>query len=943
MRQFEDLQKTSEGRLPPRSHYVPEGNCDYHSLNGAWRFLFCPDESEPLTGAERWDTVTVPHCWQLDGYERPMYTNFNYPYPVDPPYVPDINPCGIYEREFIADGRFPRHYLVLEGASSCAYVWINGIYVGFTQGSHLQAEFDIGAYVRDGANTVRIKVLKWCCGSYLEDQDYFRFNGIFRDVYLLSRPEGHLTDVAVTADADTLRVSLEGSARLRLFDGERLLDDREINDSAVVTVDGAVYWNAERPYLYRLELERCGEVATLPIGFRTIAVSDKGELLINGVSVKLKGVNHHDTSPTRGWCMTEEELRQDLTLMKSLHINTVRTSHYPPSPVFLRLCDEIGLYVILETDIETHGFGSRQAGQGGRYDMDSGVWPVTDECWRDEFVERMRRAYERDKNHASIIMWSLGNECGHGGNHAAMAAWLRGRDSVRLIHSEDETRGGVVGVTDVHSTMYPPFGSLADYARDTTETQPYFMCEYSHAMGNGPGDVFDYWELVYRYPKLIGGCIWEWCDHTVLEDGVQKYGGDFDEPTHDGNFCCDGLLFANRSFKAGTLEAKAVYQPMTTAYKNGALTVTNRFDFISFDGMLFEYAVEIDGVRTHEERLALSLRAHESMTLTPALDLPESCALGAYLCCRLLDGGGNEVAATQHALPLAIRAESEEEPVVPTEDERFIYAAGDGFSYTVSKKRGMLTSVVYKGKEQLDCPVALTVWRAPVDNDVERARWGHYDAFSGENMDRIFSKTYRCAVEGGHIIVDGSLAGIARRPFLRYRLRLSVHKSGKIRFELNADVEESCVWLPRLGFEFVLPAGEESFTYYGMGPHENFVDMCHHCRVSLFESTVSREYVPYVVPQDHGNHTASRYLALRGGAVFCSPQGFTFQILPYSAAQLTKAAHAVELRADGRRYLRIDYRDSGVGSASCVAELLPQYRLSGKAIAFAFSMEPGRD
>ena len=939
MREYENFTVFSGGRCSQRSYYIPKGISECKLLNGEWEFSFYADENdnEPLKRGK----VNVPHCWQNDGYEKPFYTNYNYPFPVDPPYVPDINPCGVYERRFNITDLLPCHYLVIEGVSSCAYVFVNGKAVGFTQGSHLQAEFDITDFVVSGENRLMVKVLKWCVGSYLEDQDFFRFNGIFRDIYILSRPLGHITDVSVKTRENEIIIDCLGNSTVSIFDGEgNLLRQSEMNDSIAVNIKNPVFWNAEEPYLYKVELERNGEIIVQHTGFRTIDVSGKGELLINGTAVKLKGVNHHDTTPERGWCMSANEIRHDLELMKSLNMNTVRTSHYPPSPCFLEMCDELGMYVILETDIETHGFLTRRC-MAGHYDTETGEWPVSDARWRPMMMERIQRAYHRDKNHVSIIMWSLGNECGCGENHKYMSEWLRSVDKDRLIHSEDETRGGAYDNTDVYSVMYPSVSETVKYALDDTKKQPYFMCEYSHAMGNGPGDIADYWKEIYRYPKLIGGCIWEWTDHTVLENGVQKYGGDFGEATHDFNFCSDGLLFSDRSFKAGTLEAKSVYQPMRTEYDNGILTVENLYDFKSLRGFRLKCTAEVDGETIFNKCFFPETEPHSSETFDVLPEIPDCCKLGAWLRVTLIDRKGYETAMTQHRLHVETMKHDDGEPATLVASEDFITVETNGIFYCFSKKLGAFTKISAEGKDLLSEPVRMSVWRAPTDNDIEiRKKWGHSDPVSGENMDRIFHKIYYCAVKGNIITVKGSIAGIARRPFLTYDMKLSFFTDGSVKTEINCSVAEDCVWLPRFGFDFVLPVPDEKFTYYGMGPSENYIDLCHHCSKGMYRSSASSEYVPYVMPQDHGNHTETNYLALESGVEFYSRGGFTFQLLPYSGEQLTEAKHTDELIDTGRSYLRIDYKDSGVGSASCVTVLDEKYRLKEKKFEFSFILIP---
>ena len=942
MRHYENPQLTSENRCAPRSCYIPEGCSEYHLLSGTWRFSYYDRDVDVPEEITSWDTIPVPSCWQLQGYENPNYSNINYPYPCDPPYVPDDNPCGVYEREFTLERKWGSVYFVFEGVSSCAYLYLNGRYVGFTQGSHLQAEFDITDFVHEGTNTVRVKVLKWCCGSYLEDQDFFRYNGIFRDCYLLQRPVGHITDVELIPDAAAIRIRLEGRADVRIWEGDKLLTRASMEDTFTFSPENPTAWNAEKPFLYTVELERLGEVIRLKTGLRKIEISDRYELLVNGVPVKLHGVNHHDTSALRGWCQSTEELRQDLLLMKKLNINCVRTSHYPPAPSFLRLCDELGLYVVCETDIETHGFLRRLPNVPYSYDVESNAWPCTQAQWKREFVERMQRMVENFKNHPSILMWSTGNESGHGCNHVEMIRWAKHRDGTRLIHAEDASRLGQLHNADVFSMMYSSLEELERFARTDNINMPVFLCEYAHAMGNGPGDVYEYNALFDRYPKLIGGCIWEWADHVVTVDGVQKYGGDFEgELTHDGNFCCDGLVFADRSLKAGSLEAKAAYQPIRTHYENNLLTITNRLDFTDLREYRLRYWIEVDGKDGPCIDTVLPLPPHQSAELK--IDDPSvACRYGAHLNIRLFRDG-EEAAASQHPLPCKSLRETPQPDGSLREDAFFIYASGEGFRYTFSKRYGVFTSLVVNGAEQLAGKPVLSACRAPTDNDRNiRFRWLQLDEWQGENLDKTFTKVYDCHVEGGAICVTGSLSGVSRTPFLRYEQRIRISRDGVIDLELHGTVRQDAVWLPRLGFEFRLPGTASSFTYYGNGPAESYRDMCHAGFVGLHNSSAAAEYVPYVRPQEHGNHTGVKFLRI-GALEFLAQEEMEINVSRFSTAALLKAEHTDELTADGNTHLRIDYKVSGIGSNSCGPELEKAYRLDEKQIDFRFFIRPMTD
>ncbi len=936
MRPYEDLTKINENRLPQRAYYIPQGKSECLYLNGTWRFQYYTKDIDLDIENNKWDEIPVPSCWQTLGYEDPNYTNVQYPYPVDMPYVPDENPCGVYEREFEIKDDSVKQYIVFEGVSSNAKVWVNGQYIGYTQGSHLQAEFDITSAVKKGTNTVRVLVHKWCCGSYLEDQDQFRNNGIFRDVYILSRPENHIRDIYVTTSANkTVIVNFDGKATVSLIDNGKLLDYKLCNEYAEFTVDAPTLWNAENPYLYTLKFEEeNGEEISIDFGFRTISISDKAELLINGVPVKLKGVNHHDTHPQNGWCMTYDEIKHDLCQMKKLNINTIRTSHYPPTPEFLNLCDKMGFYVVLETDIETHGICTRD--NGYRYDArECNDWPCTKEEWKESFVERMVRAVERDKNHPSIIMWSTGNESDHGPNHMAMMDWAKRRDPSRLIHAEDASRADINERTDVFSQMYSSISQLIQWCEDDVHTQPIFLCEYSHSMGNGPGDVCDYWEAIYTHPQLIGGCIWEWADHTVLVNGVAMYGGDFKELTHDNNFCCDGLVFYDRTFKAGSLEAKQAYQPMYAVWADGVLKIKNLYDFTDLGGFKFTYKLQLDKTLTEEKEIKVSCKPHEWVEIPLQLDIPEACEYGCYLNVYMTNAEGDVLASNQIDLKVPVKAKEAHASAEITEDEKAFYFSGEGFKYTVSKFYGNLTSMVINGKEQLIAPVKFSALRAPIDNEPNEK----YNWVGKPNFDREFIKTYSVEQNGDNIVISGSLADVSKKPMARYILTLACDVNGTLDYNVHVNVADKLPLMPRFGAVFTTQKDNDAFTYFGMGPTENYCDLSRHTMVGLYESDAQKEYVPYIRPQEYGNHTKTKELNLNSGLTFLANSVMDFQVSHYTPGHICATRHAKELVEDDATYIRIDYKNAGIGSASCGPQLDMKYKITENEFDFGFKIE----
>lgn len=943
MRYYENLNKISINREPTRAYYIPYESMEkalagernkskyYNSLNGVWNFKYYERDIDIEKDITDWDEIPVPSCWQMHGYDIPVYTNANYPYPIDPPYVPDENPCGVYQRTFElnSDWATRQTYIVFEGVSSCVTLYVNGKFVGYSQVSHMQSEFDISKFVKEGTNVLTVIVHKWCSGSYLEDQDFFRLNGIFRDVYLLSREKNHIKDITVKADCKNISVSCDN---YEIFD---------MNGNVFANLDNPILWNAENPYLYTVVVKGDTEYIPIKVGMREIAISENFELLINGVSVKLKGVNHHDTHPTKGYTMSDEDLRIDLEKMKELNINTIRTSHYPPTPEFLNMCDEMGFYVIDEADLETHGYVSRNTGYTWDDTKVPEEWTHTMPEWEEPYVERARRMVKRDKNHPCVIMWSTGNESGHGVNHDRMVEWIREYDDTRLIHCEGATKKSRHDYSDVASYMYSSLDTLVnDYINNPEIPRPIFLCEFSHAMGNGPGDVHDYMELAYKYPKFIGGCIWEWADHTVLVDNVPKYGGDFNEPTHDRNFCCDGLVMYDRSFKAGSLNAKYSFQYFDSEYIDGKLKIKNLYDFTNLSKYDIKLQLISDGEIIKEEILKVDIEPHQAKFVEIPFETNIYSIWGTYINVYLLEEDV-ERGFKQHELATHCPIVKFSEGNVNIEEtEKEVHITTNSTIYTFSKMLGTISSIKKDGRELLASPLQLTVWRAPTDNDRKiKSKWGLFeDNMSSVNLNRLFNKVYSYKISGNSIIVDGSLGGIARLPFFKYTTVFEFDINGALKISLNGDLLEkiACPFYPRLGYEFSLTKQNDSFTYFGMGEHENYCDMNHHTKIGKYFSSADKEYVNYIVPQEHGNHTRTKYLKMDCGIEFIGQPEFEFNVSEYTSSALTEATHIDELKKNGLTNVRIDYKVSGLGSNSCGPELLEKYRLNKGKISFCF-------
>ena len=933
MRKYENLKYIHENTLAPRAHYIPydslekaltgkkENSNYYKSLNGEWDFKYFSRDIDFNTEINQWDKIDVPSCWQARGYEKPYYTNLNYPYPVDPPFVPDNNPLGVYRKSIVVTKKEAeqKNYIIFEGVSSFYDLYVNGGYVGCSSVSRSTSEFSIKLH--EGENEILVKVYKWSVGSYLEDQDCLRYNGIFRDVYILSRPHGHLFDIDLSFDDKGI-----------YYDG--LYDVYDAN-LEVADLSQPILWNAERPYLYTVVIKEANEFIPIKVGLRNQAVNENGEFLINGVSVKLKGVNHHDTHAYNGYSLTYEEMRNELLKMKELNINCIRTAHYPPQPVFIELCDELGFYVCDEADIETHGFTTRSMGKG--YDKDL-LWPCRNPEWKNAFVDRVARLYERDKNHTCIIMFSLGNESNYGENFAEMSKYIRMREVKRkginrLVHYENAYCNNSTDkdpdTVDVVSRMYWTTDKMREYHDRTGDRRPIFLCEYSHAMGNGPGDVVDYMREFEKYPYMIGGCIWEWADHTAPIDGNRMgYGGDFGEDTHDSNFCCDGMVFYDRSFKAGSLDIKYAYQPMNAIWKNGILTVINKSDFVNLSDYVFFWEITADGVVTTQGELLIEAKAHQKVNLPLELQIPQS-EFGCYLNLSMRDKIGREIAFEQIKLADGIMSVlKENKGSVPNivEDGEYAFINGKGFSYRFN--------LIYGYIEQLDdylkSPMQLSIWKAPTDNERKvRLKWEQ------EKYDKMTHKVYKCHMKDNKISVSASMASVARTPFFWYEATYIFGADGRIDVNVEGNFDRERTFLPRLGFEFKVQ--EKEFSYFGCGPYESYIDMHHGSWMGLFQSCVEKEYVPYIKPQEHGNHINTKYLQI-GPYKFVSERGFSCNLSEYNSRELTEKRHGFELKKDNYTNVRIDYKVSGIGSASCGPELMEEYRMNDEKVQLCFSI-----
>ncbi len=962
----------------------------YKSLNGTWKFKYHDTVNNVEDGFYKenfhpvdWDDLVVPSNWQMHGYDKPQYTNINYPYPCDPPFVPNDNPAGLFIRDFnVGDIGQKEHYLVFEGVDSCFYLWINGEFVGYSQVSHMTSEFKVTGYLKQGRNRIAVMVLKWCDGSYLEDQDMWRLSGIFRDVYLLQRDKIHITDVfaRVEMNGDCLegRIKCEIEAggglfsvlKAELADTEgQIMEERTFgaSNSGVLEfkVEKPALWSAEKPNLYSIFLYHGEEVILLKVGFRKIEIIDS-VILINNVPVKFKGVNRHDSHPELGHTIPFYHMKNDLVLMKRHNINAIRTSHYPNDPRFLELCDEMGFYVIDEADLETHGTVCV-----GEHSLISG-----DPEFEQAYLDRMQRMVERDKNHPSILIWSLGNESGFGDNHRKMAIWAKGRDNSRLIHYERifssdcadifENGKADTGCLDVYSRMYPPISWITDeFLKNSNEKRPLILCEYCHAMGNGPGDLKDYWDLFYRHPRLAGGFVWEWTDHgvkTKLPDGTvyYAYGGDFGDQPNDGNFCIDGLVYPDRTPHKGLLELKNVISPVKTEavdLNSGEIKVINLYDFIDLSHISLKWKVEKGGETIDGGELCnLSAPPHSSQNISIPYSLPEKPD-GRYSLTISYElkkdtewaDRGFELGFTQFELPVgkiekAILKKCDMPCIRIEETEKEVVIEGYDFKYVFDRNYGSFSAIEFNGMEMICRKPSFNIWRAPTDNDRKIK-----NPWMKEGYDRLDTHIYSVNIassDSKHIsfCVSFSLGGYIKKPVVHGTAIWTVYGSGDIVLDTKVEARKDIPFLPRFGLQLWMPEGSELVEYFGYGPHESYIDKRQSTRLSRFADKVDNMHENYIMPQENGSHFGTEWAAVTNllgmGLLFIGMDDFSFNASHFTPEDLTQANHTYELNRREETIINIDYMMSGVGSNSCGPELLPQYRLAENKFNFKLRIKP---
>ena len=991
------LEDLHVGCQNPRAYFIPYDNLEdalsgdrnksYYLTNlcgDDWSFKFFEsfedlDENYLTADFDKKDLplVKVPGNIQLyEGIEHdsPLYSNLKYPFPTDPPFVPDENPCSVFIKEFDVSAEMMErdNIITFEGVSSCFYLLINGEFVGYSQVNHCTSEFDISKYLHDGKNRITVLVVKWCDGSYLEDQDYFRLSGIFREVYILSRNKNRLKDAYIRKSFNedyslaTLNVEcdLVGNASvlygLASPKGDVIANGESANGSFTIEIENPLMWNDETPYVYNLFLTVEDEIIPFQIGLSDFAIANK-KLLINGKAAKLRGINRHDSS-LNGYVVTVEEMVEDLLLLKRANVNCIRTSHYPNDPRFLDLCEALGFYIVDEADIETHGMGFNTDA-----DWDWFRWSMlsTIDEWEEAYVDRAARLFERDKNHGCVIMWSLGNESGCGKNHRAMRNYIKSRNENAIVHYENahlEFKAVPEGecfkdISDVESRMYPSYEYSKEYLESEEYTKPFYMCEYVCSMTTG--DVYDFWELVDKYDNFCGGCIWELTDHAINipdENGNPRfyYGGDFGDFPNDGICCLDGLVFPDRSLRPGYFDMKKVYEPFRGNYENGELTVNSVRYFTKLSDLSLKWKLTTDDkVLAEGEIDTLDIAPLESATYKlfdeKAFDLSGDCFITATIH-QKNDTPWAEKGYEIGFLQFEIEAEKatavkDGNAVELNDTDRYAVISCGSVEYAYDKPYGRLCSVKKDGKEFLQAPIKFKMWHAPTYNR------GSVDEWYANHIHCIAQKTYSTTVEklDNKVVIYSEIAlgGPANPPILKGKLTHTFNGDGSVDIGLDANIRENAPLIPRLGLELLMNEEFEDIRYFGLGKVETYPDRYKAGRFGDYELTVTDNFVHFIRPQENSSHFKTRRATVGtkgGNGLFvtgaCDTKDFSFNASHYSAEQLTEKKHDFELEKEPYTIFNIDARFNAFSEDPQLNNDENNRLFDEKELSFCFNIKP---
>ena len=1004
-RYYENLSVLHENTMPARAYYIPaskrmdnlvehrEESDRMQLLNGTWKFqyfnsIYDIQDSffEKNYDTENFDEIQVPSVWQMAGYDTHQYTNIRYPFPFDPPYVPQDIPCGAYVHtfEYSRDEKASKAFLNFEGVDSCFYVWINGSYIGYSQVSHMTSEFDVTDVLQDGTNTVAVLVMKWCDGSYLEDQDKFRMSGIFRDVYILKRPKQAISDYHIKTRIEDMLAKVEIEMKFYSPLNVKIsIEDRNgavvalgsiaEEGTAVLEIASPELWNTENPYLYKLILETENEVIVDHIALRKIEIKDQ-VIYLNGQKIKFRGVNRHDSDPVTGFTISLEQLTTDLTLMKQHNFNAIRSSHYPNAPFFYEMCDKYGFMVIDEADIEAHGPFMIYRKEDTDYNRFK-RWNekiADDPVWEEAIVDRVKLMVERDKNRFCIVMWSMGNESAYGCNFEKALEWTKNFDPDRITQYEsaryrnyDETYD--YSNLDVYSRMYPALSEIQEYL-DKDGSKPFLLVEYCHSMGNGPGDFEDYFQMIQDNDKMCGGFVWEWCDHAIAhgtaENGktIYAYGGDHGEEIHDGNFCMDGLVYPDRTVHTGLLEYKNVYRParvISYDKESGELVLHNYMDFDDLkDYVKISYELTQDGLVISKGILPeFSVAPHGEGKTNLKINVPENgkCYLKLIYHLKkelpLLDEdhilGFDEIEVSKEDTKCKLAEKWIPKTVVDSElqvneNDTQIHIKGREFAYTIDKRTALFTEMKFAGREYLNHPMELNIWRAPTDNDMYiKSEWkkAHYD--------KAYTRAYTTeVVQGKHGVKITSHASVVAetvQKILDVTITWKIEAAGKIDADIAVTKDDEFPDLPRFGVRMFLDKKLSAVRYFGMGPQESYCDKHQAASHGLYRADVGDLHEDYIRPQENGSHYDCEYVELnnsRYGIVASAEKAFSFNASYYTQEELEKKTHNYELIESDSVVFCVDYALNGIGSNSCGPVVLEQYRFDDVLFRFQFTLIP---
>ena len=1004
-RYYENLSVLHENTMPARAYYIPaskrmdnlvehrEESDRMQLLNGTWKFqyfnsIYDIQDSffEKNYDTENFDEIQVPSVWQMAGYDTHQYTNIRYPFPFDPPYVPQDIPCGAYVHnfEYSRDEKASKAFLNFEGVDSCFYVWINGSYIGYSQVSHMTSEFDVTDVLQDGTNTVAVLVMKWCDGSYLEDQDKFRMSGIFQDVYILKRPKQAISDYHIKTRIEDMLAKVEIEMKFYFPLNVKIsIEDRNgavvalgsiaEEGTAVLEIASPELWNTENPYLYKLILETENEVIVDHIALRKIEIKDQ-VIYLNGQKIKFRGVNRHDSDPVTGFTISLEQLTTDLTLMKQHNFNAIRSSHYPNAPFFYEMCDKYGFMVIDEADIEAHGPFMIYRKEDTDYNRFK-RWNekiADDPVWEEAIVDRVKLMVERDKNRFCIVMWSMGNESAYGCNFEKALEWTKNFDPDRITQYEsaryrnyDETYD--YSNLDVYSRMYPALSEIQEYL-DKDGSKPFLLVEYCHSMGNGPGDFEDYFQMIQDNDKMCGGFVWEWCDHAIAhgtaENGktIYAYGGDHGEEIHDGNFCMDGLVYPDRTVHTGLLEYKNVYRPARVISYNkesGELVLHNYMDFDDLkDYVKISYELTQDGLVISKGILPeFSVAPHGEGKTNLKINVPENgkCYLKLIYHLKkelpLLNEdhilGFDEIEVSKEDTKCKLAEKWIPKTVVDSElqvneNDTQIHIKGREFAYTIDKRTALFTEMKFAGREYLNHPMELNIWRAPTDNDMYiKSEWkkAHYD--------KAYTRAYTTeVVQGKHGVKITSHASVVAetvQKILDVTITWKIEAAGKIDADIAVTKDDEFPDLPRFGVRMFLDKKLSAVRYFGMGPQESYCDKHQAASHGLYRADVGDLHEDYIRPQENGSHYDCEYVELnnsRYGIVASAEKAFSFNASYYTQEELEKKTHNYELIESDSVVFCVDYALNGIGSNSCGPVVLDQYRFDDVLFRFQFTLIP---